>query len=132
MNKYSLENLDNKMVFDQAIFQRLSGCIPFSCRLKRLDDFELSMEVDGIQETSILPLHEVLNAAMSMIAEHLWNTGRYHFMNMPFTDIPFNRKQPVSIDIILIKSSSSEIKAEFFVYQGHINLFDAELTIESL
>ncbi|MCF0057179.1 hypothetical protein [Dyadobacter sp. CY356] len=132
MTKYLLEYLDDKMVFDQVLFQRLSSSIPFSCRLKRIDDFELSMEVESIQEASILPLHDVLHAMMSVFAAQFWNAETHHFIEMHLTDILFSLRLPVSIDIILTKSSSSEIEAEFYFYQGLVDLCDAELKIHSV
>ena len=77
MNKYSLEYLDDKMIFDQTIFQNLSNLFPFSCRLIRMDDFELSIELRCSENVEMLPLHDVLNAAMSVFAAYFWKANTY-------------------------------------------------------
>lgn len=120
------------MVFDEAIFRSISDSVPFSCYLKRMDDFELSMEIERIQEVNILPLHDVLNATMSVFAAHFWKVNTYDFRELPATDIPFDLRIPISIDVILIKSSSSEIVAEFFVYQGTVDLSEIMLSLKSI
>jgi hypothetical protein len=40
---------------------------------------------------------------------------------MPVTGISFDPRLPISIDIILIKSSSRKLEAELYVYQGLSN-----------
>jgi hypothetical protein len=131
MNKYSLEHLDDKMIFEQAIFRSLSALVPFSCRLTRVDDFELSIELEVSQKVDLLPLHNVLDAAMSVFAAHFWKANSYEFSKMPVTNISFDRTRTISIDIILIRSSGIKIQAEFFVYQGLVNLYGAVLKMQS-
>ncbi|MDI9871701.1 hypothetical protein [Flectobacillus roseus] len=132
MSKYSLLYLDDKMIFDQTIFQNMSCLSTFSYRLKRIDDFELSIEIENIIEGDLLPLHELLNEVMSVFAAHFWNANSYKFREMQMTNIPFDRNHAVAIDIILIKSGGSEIKAEFFIYQGSVNLYDTVLFMQSV
>lgn len=126
MNKYSIEKLDKCMTFNHSMLNTLFCESPIPHKLKRVDDFEFSLEILNTED-----LNNVLAKIITFCSERFWKNLHFKIDKIITRDIIIDRSRSMIIDVVIIKSNQQEILIEVFIYQGTTNLHSMILTAEN-
>ena len=122
MNKYSIERLDKRMIFNHSILNTLCCELPILLKRKRVDEFEFSFEIVDVTVLDSSHLEYILKKIISFCSNIFWKHINFKIDEIITTDITIDRSKSLMMDFVLIKSNQNEIFIEVFIYQKTTNL----------
>lgn len=122
MNKYSLEKLDAKMTFNDSLINTLCCKLSISSMVKRVDDYEFTIEILNDKGIDSSLLKNVLKKIMSFCSQCFWDDHHFKINEINTNNINLDRSMQLFIDVVIIESNQKEICFEVFINNGLVNL----------